>query len=54
VIRRVDLASVNRDVLLLNVTLEGDAELLKTSLAAGGRLQLDSGATAPLSFRWQQ
>jgi hypothetical protein len=54
VIRRVDLASVNRDVLLFNLTLDGDAELLKTSFAAGGRLQLDSGATAPLSFRWQQ
>jgi hypothetical protein len=54
VIRRVELASVNKDALLFNLILEGDAELLKTSLAAGGKLQLDSSVTAPLSYRWQQ
>lgn len=53
VIRRVELVSVNKDVLLFNLTLEGDAELLKTSLAAGDKLQLDGSVTSPLSFRWQ-
>lgn len=53
VIRRVELASVNKDTLLFNLTLEGDAELLKTSLAAGGKLQLDNSQNSPLSYRWQ-
>lgn len=53
VVRRAELASVNKDVLLFNLTLEGDAELLKTSLAAGGKLQLEGETTAPLSYRWQ-
>lgn len=53
VIRRVELTSVNKDALLFNLTLEGDAELLKTSLAASGKLQLDNGQSSPLSYRWQ-
>lgn len=53
VIRRVELVTVNKDALLFNLTLEGDTELLKTSLAAGGKLQLDSSVAWPLSYRWQ-
>ncbi len=53
VIRRVELVSVNKDVILFNLTLEGDTELLKTSLAASGKLQLDTGVSSPLSYRWQ-
>lgn len=54
VIRSVNLMSVEQDVLQFNVLLDGDEQLLKTTLAAGNRLQLvESDAQHPLSFRWQ-
>ncbi|RYY76309.1 MAG: DUF2066 domain-containing protein [Gammaproteobacteria bacterium] len=54
VIRSVNLVSVDKDVLQFNVLLDGDEQLLKTSLAAGNRLQfVDGDAQYPLSFRWQ-
>jgi uncharacterized protein len=54
VIRSVNLVSVDKDVLQFNLLLDGDEQLLKTSLAAGNRLQLvDGDSQHPLSFRWQ-
>ena len=54
VIRSVNLVSVDKDVLQFNLLLDGDEQLLKTTLAAANRLQLvDGDATHALSFRWQ-
>jgi uncharacterized protein len=54
VVRNVNLVSVDKDVLQFNLLLDGDEQLLKTTLAAGNRLQLVEGdATHALSFRWQ-
>lgn len=55
VIRSVNLVSVEKDVLQFNLLLDGDEQLLKTTLAAGNRLQLVVGDSLqhPLSFRWQ-
>ena len=54
VIRNLTLVSVDKDVLQFNLLLDGDEQLLKTSLGAGNRLQMVAGdAQRPLSFRWQ-
>lgn len=51
VIRNFNLVSVERDVMQFNILLDGDEQLLKTTLAAGNKLQVVSDK--PLSFRWQ-
>lgn len=54
VIRSLTLVSVDKDVLQFNLLLDGDEQLLKTSLSASNKLQLVAGdAQRPLSFRWQ-
>lgn len=54
VIRSVHLVSVEKDVLQFNVLLDGDEQLLKTTLDAGNKLQVIVGDTLkPMSFRWQ-
>jgi hypothetical protein len=54
VVRNVNLVSVEKDVLQFNLLLDGDEQLLKTTLAAGNRLLFVEGdATDALSFRWQ-
>lgn len=54
VIRSVHLVSVGKDVLQFNVLLDGDEQLLKTTLNAGNKLQTIVGDTQkPMSFRWQ-
>ena len=54
VVRNVNLVSVDKDVLQFNLLLDGDEQLLKTTIAAGNRLQLVEGdPQQPLSFRWQ-
>jgi hypothetical protein len=53
-IRNVNLHSVEKDVLQFNLSLDGDEQMLKTTLAAGGRLQWVAGdEQKPLTFRWQ-
>jgi hypothetical protein len=55
VIRSVHLVSVEKDVLQFNVLLDGDEQLLKTTLGAGNKLQAIVGDTQkPMSFRWQK
>lgn len=54
VIRNLSLVSVDKDVLQFNLLLDGDEQLLKTSLGASNKLQIVAGdAQRPLSFRWQ-
>lgn len=54
VIRNLTLVSVDKDVLQFNLLLDGDEQLLKTSLSASNKLQVVAGeAQRPLSFRWQ-
>lgn len=54
VIRSVNLLSVEKDVVQFNALLDGDEQLLKTTLEAGNKLQAVEGdAQHPLSFRWQ-
>ena len=54
VIRNLILVSVDNDVLQFNLLLDGDEQLLKTSLGASNKLQMVAGdAPRPLSFRWQ-
>jgi hypothetical protein len=54
VIRNLTLVSVDKDVLQFNLLLDGDEQLLKTSLGASNKLQMVAGdAQRPLSFRWQ-
>ncbi len=54
VIRNLSLVSVDKDVLQFTLLLDGDEQLLKTSLGAGNKLQMVAGdAQRPLSFRWQ-
>lgn len=54
VIRQLTLVSVEKDVLQFNLLLDGDEQLLKTTLGAGNKVQLLAGdAQRPLSFRWQ-
>jgi len=54
VVRNVNLVSVDKDVLQFKLLLDGDEQLLKTTIAAGNRLQLVEGdPQQPLSFRWQ-
>ena len=54
VIRNLTLVSVDKDVLQFNLLLDGDEQLLKTSLGASNKLQMVAGdAQSPLSFRWQ-
>ncbi len=54
VIRNLTLVSVDKDVLQFNLLLDGDEQLLKTTLGAGNKLQMVAGdAQRPLSFRWQ-
>ena len=54
VVRNVNLVSVDKDVLQFNLLLDGDEQLLKTTIAAGNRLQFVEGdSQQPLSFRWQ-
>ncbi|RYZ86080.1 MAG: DUF2066 domain-containing protein [Moraxellaceae bacterium] len=54
VIRSLSLVNVEKDVLQFNVLLDGDEQLLKTTLSAGNKLQIiDGDAQKPLSFRWQ-
>lgn len=45
-IRKTDLISVNKDTMLFNVSLDVDVALLKTTLAASGKLQAVELATA--------
>lgn len=53
-IRRAQLLSVNKDAVQFKLTLDGDLEQLKSTLATGNKLQLVAGDTqTPLSFRWQ-
>lgn len=54
-IRRAELVSVNKQAMLFNLTLDGDAQLLKTTLAASGKLQAIDGDNAAgiLNFNWQ-
>jgi hypothetical protein len=54
VIRSVHLVSVEKDVMQFNLLLDGDEQLLKTTLGAGNKLQAIVGDTQkPMSFRWQ-
>jgi len=54
VVRNVNLVSVDKDILQFNLLLDGDEQLLTTTIAAGNRLQLVEGdPQQPLSFRWQ-
>lgn len=57
VIRRAELISVDQDVLVFNLTLEGDVSLLKSTLSGSNKLQATgsdmSSPAAPLSFSWQ-
>jgi len=54
VIRSVHLVSVEKDILQFNVLLDGDEQLLKTTLDAGNKLQaVVSDTQKPMSFRWQ-
>jgi hypothetical protein len=54
VIRNLTLVSVDKDVLQFNLLLDGDEQLLKTSLGASNKLQMVAGdAQRPLTFRWQ-
>lgn len=54
VIRNFTLMSVDRDVLEFTLSLDGDEQLLKTSLGASNKLHHVAGdAQHPLSFRWQ-
>jgi uncharacterized protein len=54
VIRNLSLVSVDKDILQFNLLLDGDEQLLKTSLGASNKLQVIVGDTLhPLSFRWQ-
>lgn len=54
VIRGVNLVSVEKEVVQFNAQLDGDEQLLKTTLEAGNKLQAVVGDTQhPLSFRWQ-
>jgi len=52
-IRNLSLVSVEKDVLQFNVLLDGDEQLLKTSLEAGAKLQPLEDTQRPLSFSWQ-
>ena len=53
-IRNISLHSVEKDVLQFNVNLDGDEQMLKTTLAASGHLQWVAGdEQKPLTFRWQ-
>lgn len=54
VIRSVHLVSVERDVLQFNVLLDGNEQLLQTTLEAGNKLQTVVGDTQhPMTYRWQ-
>ena len=54
VIRNLTLVSVDKDVMQFSLLLDGDEQLLKTSLGASNKLQMVAGdAQRPLSFRWQ-
>ena len=54
VIRSASLVKVEKDVLQFNVLLDGDEQLLKTTLAAANRLQAIVGDTQnSMTFRWQ-
>lgn len=60
VIRRSELLSVNKDLLVFRLTLGGDMALLKNTLASDNRLQIDESVVedpqAPVSqlaFHWQ-
>jgi len=53
VVRRAELVSVNNDSMLFNLTVDGDAALLKTTLAVTNRLQPLDDTASSLSFRWQ-
>lgn len=53
-IRSLSLHSVEKDILQFDITLDGDAQMLSTTLSAAGRLQPVVGDTKEsLSFRWQ-
>ena len=54
VVRKAELESVNNDTMLFNLTVDGDADLFKTTLAVTNRLQPVADAAFPLSFRWQE
>jgi hypothetical protein len=53
VIRNLTLVSVEKDVLQFHLQLDGDEQLLKTTLSVNNKLQLVDDAQRPLSFRWQ-
>lgn len=60
IIRRSELLSANKDFLVFRVTLEGDAALLKNTLAIDNRLQIDESvvedspaSSNQLAFHWQ-
>lgn len=63
IIRRSELVSTHKDTLLFNLTLTGDAALLRETLNASGKLQASDVITGDtsnlsiqpvsLSFRWQ-
>lgn len=53
-IRKANLLSVEKDVMEFSINLDGDEQMLKTTLAAGGRLQWIADAEQQsLTFRWQ-
>ena len=53
VVRKAELEIVSNDTLLFNLTVDGDADLFKTTLAVSNRLQPVDDTGSPLSFRWQ-
>ena len=54
VIRKLTLVSVEKDILQFHLLLDGDEQLLKTTLGASHKLQfVADDAQRPLSFRWQ-
>jgi hypothetical protein len=57
VVRRAELISVDQDVMMFNLTLDGDVSLLKSTLNGSSKLQATgnemSSPAAPLSYSWQ-
>jgi hypothetical protein len=57
VIRRSELVSVDQDVMMFNLTLDGDVGQLKSTLSGSNKLQLTgsemSSPAAPLVYSWQ-
>lgn len=53
-IRNLSLVQIEKDILQFNISLDGDEQTLKTTLAAAGRMQwVAADSQKPLTFRWQ-